>query len=599
MSLFNESWRKLRNLFEEEADDAAVDDPAADAAPEKAAPGPGPGHGASALRAEARRKRKADMRERLAAMIQPDGSIKGGIVKFINLYPIAAAVGDRWPIVFPKAEMMSESIIRRELDPWDLWTVQSDKGFALIFTDESLTDEQANARCLRIFEAIREHLLGQVHVGRPRFDVDPRILLRTLDEDGEPPLVMDDPQPPGVWMPPATEIAARAAYIPPSVVPRAAAADTGAGVIRSAAAPAAPEPLNWTPVPEPPPREIAVARSDERTAADVAVGRSFDRAAAALDVARSDDKAKREPEWVYATVEQRRDAIAAWDGSYEAPEEFDAGRSRDKRLAEVSWVVDGETEEQAVARYVTMGRFNTMFDAIAVRFRGFWSPRHQAVTTWLAEPRLRADDLDVGQAELVRRADEVAALAALDIAVLARTLEAVVPRLEAGARFFFALPVSYPTLLRRADRHAYFDRWAALPEALRRFGRFACYQSTSELGDAALADVVGMLTRAGRTPIFANPLAAASLERARSLRIKAVALDAHGLADDKALEAARSVAQIGHRYGIVTLFERVPPAARRRALETEASLIEATPAADAAALPARPVPLPPDKFAQS
>ncbi|MBI3512496.1 MAG: hypothetical protein HY060_00220 [Proteobacteria bacterium] len=592
MSLLNESWRKLRNLFEEE-EEASADAPAADA-PEK--PAASPAMSPSALRAESRRKRKADMRERLAGMIQPDGSVRGGTVKFVNLFPIAAAVGDRWPIAFPKVELMSEAIIKRELDPWDLWAVQGDKGFALIFTDPNLTDDEANRRCLRIFDAIREHLLGQVHVGRPRFDVDPRIMLRALDEDGEPPLVMDDPQPPGVWMPPAAALAARAAYIPPGVVPRDAAAGTGAPIGGGGAtAPEAP-PLDWTPMEERAARTVEVGRSDERPESAIGIGRSEDRLARDVEVGRSDDKAAPEPEWIYATQEQRHAAIAAWDGTYEAPEEFDVGRTRDRRPAEFV-ILEGESEEQAVTRYVTMGRFNTMFDAIDVRFRAFWSPRHQAITTYLADARLRADDIEVGQTVLVQRADEVAALAALDIAVLARTLEAVVPRLEAGARFFFALPVAFSTLLRRSDRHAYFDRWAALPEAVRRFGRFACYQSTAGIGDGALADIVGMLTRAGRTPIFAGPTVPASLDRARDLRIKAISLDARNLDSDEAFETARTVASIAHRYGIVILLERVAPGTRRRALDTEASLIEGAMLTGAEALPRRPVALSPDAFA--
>jgi len=232
-----------------------------------------------------------------------------------------------------------------------------------------------------------------------------------------------------------------------------------------------------------------------------------------------------------------------------------------------------------------------------MRFRGFWSPRHQAVTTYLGDARLRADDIEADQAVLVQRADEVAALAALDIAVLARTLDAVVPRLEAGARFIFALPVAYSTLLRRSDRETYFDRWAALPEAIRRFGRFACYQSIGEIGDTALSEVVGMLTRAGRAPIFAAPLAAAALDRARSLRIRAISLPGAALDDDRTFETARTVAEIARRYGIVTLFDRVTPAARRRLLDTDASLIEGDrlPAADR--LPTRPAMLATDAFA--
>jgi len=579
MSLLNESWRKLRLLFEEE--EAGTETAAKPAA--KAAAVTGTANGLAAARAAARRQRKLDMRERLAAMIQPDGSITGGIVKFVNLFPIAARVGERWPLVFPKVELMSESVIRREIDPWDLWSLHGDKGFALIFTDPNLTDEQANQRCVRIFDAIREHLLGQVHVGRPMFHVDPRIMLRALDEDGEPPLAMDDPQPQGVWMPPATELAARAAYVPPSGSGAGTRPDLGAIEHGSGDAPAdAPAP-GWAAAPAPPERIIEVARSTDRPDGEVAV-------------ARSDDKPSTGPEWVYATTEQRRDTIAAWDGSYEAPEEFDAGRARDKRTAELVFLT-GETEDQAVARYVTMGRFNTMFDAIEVRFRSFWAPRHQAVTTYLADARLRAEDIDVAQATLVERADEVAALAALDIAVLARTLEAVVPRIEAGARFLFAIPVAFPTLLRRSDRHAYFDLWAAIPEAVRRFGRFYCYQSTAEIGDVALGELVAMLTRAGRAPIFANPLSTASLDRARSLRIKAISLD--GSALERAFETAHAVASIAHRYGIVTFFERVPASARRRAIDGEASLIEGALLRGPDALPQRPEKLSPEAFAAS
>jgi hypothetical protein len=575
MSLFNESWRKLRLLFEEE-----------DGAASGAAPAERPAQAAAvssaALRAEARRQRKADMRERLAAMMQPDGSVQGGIVKFVNLFTIQAHVGDRWPILFPKVEMMSESIIRRELDADDLWAVHSDKGFALIFTDPELTDEQANERCIHIFDAIREHLIGKVHLARGSFDVDPRIMLRALDEDGEPPFRLEDPVPPGAWVPPASALAARAVYQPPAggagaTSQKAYVPPTGTPVAADAA------PIDWTPMPDRPER-------------DIAVGRSEDRAGGAIEVGRSDDKASHEPEWVYATVEQQRAAIADWGGQYDEPLEFDYGRTRDKRIAELV-IQTGESHEEAVARYVTMGRFNTMFDAIDIRFRGFWSPRHQAVTTYLGNARLRADDIEADQAVLVQRADEVAALAALDIAVLARTLDAVVPRLEAGARFLFALPVAYSTLLRRSDRETYFDRWAALPEAIRRFGRFACYQSMSEIGDAALSEVVGMLTRAGRTPIFAAPLAATTLDRARDLRIRAISLPGDALGDDHAVDTARTVAKIAHRYGIATLFERVPPAARHRLLDADASLIEGDRLPNADALPRRPATLAADAFA--
>src|SRR5262249_40378555 len=155
-----------------------------------------------------------------------------------------------------------------------------------------------------------------------------------------------------------------------------------------------PEPLAWAPMTaEHAARTIEVGRSDDRAERDVAVARSFERDGGAVAVGRSDTKAAPEPEWIYATPEQRQSTIAAWDGHYQPPEEFDGGRSRDKRPAEFV-VLPGETEEQAVTRYVTMGRFNTMFDAIAVRFRGFWSPRHQAVTTWYADARLRADDIE-------------------------------------------------------------------------------------------------------------------------------------------------------------------------------------------------------------
>src|SRR4051812_27448688 len=83
MSLFS----KLRNLFEEE-EDAAAAEPDATAVPPQPA-GAGGKTSTAAARAAARRRRKLDMRERLAAMIQPDGSVAGGIVKFISLFPIA------------------------------------------------------------------------------------------------------------------------------------------------------------------------------------------------------------------------------------------------------------------------------------------------------------------------------------------------------------------------------------------------------------------------------------------------------------------------------------------------------------------------------
>src|SRR5437763_8716860 len=68
----------------------------------------------AAMRGEQRQRRRRDMRERLAALINPAGLVSGALVKFVNLQPIADAVGtERWAESFPRIELMSESVIER------------------------------------------------------------------------------------------------------------------------------------------------------------------------------------------------------------------------------------------------------------------------------------------------------------------------------------------------------------------------------------------------------------------------------------------------------------------------------------------------------
>lgn len=589
MSLFNDSFRKLKQLFE---DDAAAQ--AAAAAPVASTSNPG----AAAMRAEARAKRKLDVRERLAAMIAEDGSVTGGLVKYINLYPIAACVGERWQLVFPKVELMSEAIIKRDIEPGDLWLVHNDQGFVLIFTDPKLPNEEADERCLRIFEEIREHLLGRRLVARPIFDVDPRILLFAIDEGGMPPLHLAELQPEGAWIPPATELAKRSRYVPPETQARPVAE----GFIETGrpATPAKEAGPDW-------------GESAEREAGLGAWGPSADRPEGSGAWSETREKPVATPDW--GETKERPEAIGKLVGDWRRADaaETEFGVTRSRAVIDPTFTpVAGESREETQARYVTMGRFNTMFEAIDVEFRSFWAVKQEMVGTFFVDPRLRAgadprlpagtESGDAGPpvtgAALIERAEAVGAQAALDMAVLDRALAAVTPRLLAGAKFFFVIPVGYSVLLRKADRHAYFDRWAAAPEAVRQLGRFQCYESTAAIGEAALSEIVIMLAQASRVPIFTSPTDPRHFDRLRDLRIQAVCLDGSGLTDSPAPEALGRACAAGHRLNIVTYLTRVGRAARRAALAAHPAFIEGPRLPAAKALPDRPLTLGVDGFAK-
>lgn len=576
MSMLNDLFKKLKLLFGE-AEGAA----AAAVAQTTSQSG--------ALRGEMRKRRRLDMRERLAQMIQPDGSVSGGIVRFINLYPIAAAVGERWPILFPKVELMSESVIRRDIQPDDLWLVHGDLGFAVIFTEAGLTDEVADQRCLRIFEDIREYLLGKKLVAIPSFVVDPRILLRALDEGGAPPLHLLDIQPRGVWMPPATELAKRATYLPPDVL---AALPPGPGIEVSDTV-------------EPDPTSVAeVARSHDR-AQDRDVG-SWHHAG---------DRAEHVPDWGQS-FDRAGPVTPLLTGLHADDDDGDIFGGRRRIPVDADFVaVPGEDREQTRARYVTMGRFNTMFDAIDVDFRSFWTVKQEMIGTFLADPRLREAPADA-PAYLLRgdptrtlfgsflfeRAEAVNASAALDIAVLRRTIEAVMPRLAAGAQFFFVVPVGYPTLLRKGDRYAFFDVWATLPEEMRRFGRFWCYQPAADVGDLALGEVIAMLDRTSRVPIFHGEPDSKLLNRLASLRIHAVSFDGAPLRhpEDGAAYAdrLRQACNAAHKAGLSTFLERIDRPTRQSAVTIPVGAIEGPRLSGANGLPNRPKPIAADRFAE-
>lgn len=81
-----------------------------------------------------------------------------GRVRLINFDAIRNSLGDRWPRLQDKIELLAEKIISDELSARDLYLNMGEAEFAIYFADA--TPEETKIRCLAIVEAIHAKLFG-------------------------------------------------------------------------------------------------------------------------------------------------------------------------------------------------------------------------------------------------------------------------------------------------------------------------------------------------------------------------------------------------------------------------------------------------------
>jgi hypothetical protein len=614
----------------------------------------------AAMRAGARERRRKDMREKLAFVIDPQGQIAGALVKFVNLQPIADAVGaERWADSFPRIELMSESVIERELGGDTLHVAHGMQGFLLLFTQADLEDEAADDLCDIVFDEIRRLLLGDGQANRPCYNCETRTLLRMLDETIPFPFV---PSPR-----PQREITAPPAALAGEERPQAAAAGAAAtpdvgetphggmeweewrersggqgqfGVSGERGAPIAGYGASQTR----PQSDRDVGRSEDRQESSQEFARSADRQERDREVGRSGERAERIGEFgrsedrpvsdidVGRSADRPGDAAGRFQSSADRPQipagQFGAsaeragaaggsfassadrpvakggsfgssedrvdgmadwGMSRDRATQE--WFFGrtrGRAETETDARYVPMGRANTMFDHVQIGYRPFLETRRSAVTSYLVAPSLAREGNLLEAAALFAQATRYNALPALDLAILDRAMTEIAPRFEAGVRFLFLLPLSFVTLMRRSDRYAYFDRWATVPVSVRKFARFYCYQPSGEIGETPLGEIATMLRFAGREPVFAMAPTAVEMRRLAYLRARSMMLDADAAPQGK----LDQLCQAGKQHQLTLYLGGTRDAARRRAaVGAGAAFVEGAALTGIAAIPARPGPV--------
>ncbi|MDX2103582.1 MAG: hypothetical protein SF002_13715 [Alphaproteobacteria bacterium] len=491
MGFLDEQMKRLKALF--------GDDPV----PGISAP---PGRGTGILRAEVmaersavRQRRVNELRERLAAMNGP-GTMSEGIARYISLKPIRDVIGERWPDVWPKIELMAESVVRRESNGNDISVAHGEHGIIVLFTQPGLSVETVDLMCAAVFEDIRRFLLGDTETDIPTFDLDPAALLAVLNGAEAPPIRLAPKETVRWW--------------------RHRLAAGLAGADPAANRPEPPEPrliVNTEAVgTEPEPSPTDWGRSDTRS---LPIG--------------------------------------------------DFGTTSDQPQNEVSFNPT-QTREELLARYSAMGRKATEFDDVEVRLRRWWQAGRDVVSTHAFVPTRQRGEHRWDWPALLAHADRLNAQAALDINVMMQGCFSLMPRFAVGARCFFLLPVAYPTLLRRADREAYFDLWALVPEPMRRLGRFWAHQPISEIGDTALTEVAAMLKRAGLQPVFTADLSLTSIKRAMDLKLGALLVQAASLEPRKLLEG---LAEARQRRLIIYVGGVTDPDLRRQAVRAGAQFL--------------------------
>ncbi len=523
MGFLDDQMKRLKALFD--------DDPVAGATPP-------PGRRSGAARAEAlaertqaSARRRRELREQLAEMLQPDGTLAGGIPKYISLRPIRDAVGERWGDVWSKIELMAQTVVRRESDGQDFSFANGEDGLIVVFTDPDLSSETADLICLAVFEDIRRYLLGETEVDVPLFDFDPR----ALKDDGD---VLDLP----IRITPKDELILRRERLKLGL----AGADPADQRFSKATTARVQADAREAITPE------SLAIPGDRPAGEPAEG---------------------DPDWGDSRTRMAAEARLVID------------RAAQPTLEPI--LVPGETRAEILARYSAMGRKASEFDDISVILKRFWQAGRRVVSTHLVLPRRTREDARWDEWALGTHATRLNAHAALDINTLMQGTFDMMPRFAEGARTFFLLPVAFPTLLRRADREAYFDLWTLVPAQMRKLGRFWAYQPLSEIGDLPLADVHTWLRGAGLEPVYSASLDRQTLVRCQDLRLQAVMVDCREV---KAKALLAGIAEARHRKIVVYLNGLEDSAVRADAIAAGAHFLSLG-LTSGLTLPDRPEPL--------
>ncbi len=101
----------------------------------------------------------AALEKHLAAICRENGSFVGGKINFLNLSHLKEKLGPKWPRVSRIVHMITEDIIKTNLDENDFFVRVNEKSYIIVFDD--LTQEQARLKCALIGQAILRKLLGE------------------------------------------------------------------------------------------------------------------------------------------------------------------------------------------------------------------------------------------------------------------------------------------------------------------------------------------------------------------------------------------------------------------------------------------------------
>ncbi len=118
-------------------------------------------------------------------VLDRQGVATGGTIYIVDLSQFREQLGDKWPQLAGRVEMMVDAEIRRRLTPVDLYAKLGGSAFVIVFG--SLTQDEAKLKCALIAEEVRKRLVGvdsaleDVKVGSAVAHLDQKTWVEDID----------------------------------------------------------------------------------------------------------------------------------------------------------------------------------------------------------------------------------------------------------------------------------------------------------------------------------------------------------------------------------------------------------------------------------
>ncbi len=100
----------------------------------------------------------AGFADKVKQVLDRQGVATGGTIYVVDLGQFREQLGDEWPKLADRVEMMVDAEIRRRLTPVDLYAKLGGSAFVIVFG--GLTEDEAKLKCALIAEEVRKRLVG-------------------------------------------------------------------------------------------------------------------------------------------------------------------------------------------------------------------------------------------------------------------------------------------------------------------------------------------------------------------------------------------------------------------------------------------------------